>query len=304
MAPRPHSSSLAVSASYADDRPPGHPPHVTPSSYSAPSAFALLTRTPPSPRRTPCCSPSRSCPSLSRLSPPRLRSSNVTPGLSCPVFVLQVEEGGSSAKRWTPLPRKPRRGAKSGPEAGRRLGDLIGPPARDHHVETTTRTLLIRWWAASVLISPGRHAAFLFRPVHNSSVWLSTAACPPDALRCSSGWASRSSTLKTVIFALSTTREPPSLRRRPSQRHELSLLMRRPDRTAFEPLMPWFLCRFPRAVGVAAPSPPAGGTSGKGSSPRYCSAEVLHPLRVKEARATAFQRGVARTPRPAKRASS
>jgi hypothetical protein len=56
-----------------------------------------------------------------------------TPGLPCPVFVLQVEEGGSSAKRWTPLPRKPRRRAKGGPEVGRRPVDLQGSTTRDQH---------------------------------------------------------------------------------------------------------------------------------------------------------------------------
>ena len=59
---------------------------------------------------------------------------------AAPRFIWQVEEGGSSAKRWTPLPRKPRRDAKSGPEAGRRPGDLLRPPARDHQPQTTTPT--------------------------------------------------------------------------------------------------------------------------------------------------------------------
>ena len=59
---------------------------------------------------------------------------------AAPRFIWQVEEGGSSAKRWTPLPRKPSRDAKSGPEAGRRPGDLLRPPARDHQQETTTPT--------------------------------------------------------------------------------------------------------------------------------------------------------------------
>jgi hypothetical protein len=45
--------------------------------------------------------------------------------LGCPArFIWQVEEGGSSAQRWTPLPRKPRREPKSGPETGRRPVDL------------------------------------------------------------------------------------------------------------------------------------------------------------------------------------
>ena len=39
--------------------------------------------------------------------------------LGCPArSIWQVEEGGSSAKRWTPLPRKPRRRAKNGRKAG------------------------------------------------------------------------------------------------------------------------------------------------------------------------------------------
>src|SRR5215217_442588 len=49
-----------------------------------------------------------------------------------PRFLWQVEEGPSSAKRWTALPREPRRGAKSRPEAGRRPGPLEnGPPTTD-----------------------------------------------------------------------------------------------------------------------------------------------------------------------------
>ena len=75
----------------------------------------------------------------SRLPPPRLRPSTITPGLACPVFVWQVEEGGSSAKRWTPLPRKPRREAKSGPEAGRRPVRLLRRTPRDEHQEPNTQ---------------------------------------------------------------------------------------------------------------------------------------------------------------------
>ena len=35
-------------------------------------------------------------------------------------FTWRVEEGGSSTSRWTPLPRKPRREAEHGPQAGQR----------------------------------------------------------------------------------------------------------------------------------------------------------------------------------------
>jgi hypothetical protein len=49
-------------------------------------------------------------------------------------------KGGPARQRWTPLPRKPRREAKSQPDARRRPGDLIRPPARDHHLETTSRS--------------------------------------------------------------------------------------------------------------------------------------------------------------------
>src|SRR5215207_1683536 len=52
-------------------------------------------------------------------------------------FLWQVEEGPSSAKRWTALPREPRREAKSGPEAGRRHGPLEGGPPRTEHLERT-----------------------------------------------------------------------------------------------------------------------------------------------------------------------
>lgn len=39
-------------------------------------------------------------------------------------FIWQVEEGGSSAKRWTPLPRKVRRDGDSWPAARRRPVEL------------------------------------------------------------------------------------------------------------------------------------------------------------------------------------
>jgi hypothetical protein len=45
---------------------------------------------------------------------------------------------GPSAKRWTPLPRKPRREAESGPEAGRRPVRLLRRTPRDEHPETNT----------------------------------------------------------------------------------------------------------------------------------------------------------------------
>jgi hypothetical protein len=48
-------------------------------------------------------------------------------------------KGGPARQRWTPLPRKPRRQAKLGPEAGRRHGGLLRPPARDHQQEITRR---------------------------------------------------------------------------------------------------------------------------------------------------------------------
>jgi hypothetical protein len=52
--------------------------------------------------------------------------------------VWVIEEGASSAKRWTPLPRKPRRRSKSGPEAGRRPVRLLRRTPRDEHRETNT----------------------------------------------------------------------------------------------------------------------------------------------------------------------
>src|SRR5215212_7104412 len=60
-----------------------------------------------------------------------------------PEFLWQVEEGPSSAKRWTALPREPRRDAKPGPEAGRRPGPLEnGPPRTDQLERTNARS---RW---------------------------------------------------------------------------------------------------------------------------------------------------------------
>ena len=86
----------------------------------------LLCPAHPHARHHPACRRPASGPPASRLGCP-----------ACPGFLWQVEEGGSSAKRWTPLPRKRRRTAESRPEAGRRPGDLLRPPARDHQQETT-----------------------------------------------------------------------------------------------------------------------------------------------------------------------
>ena len=59
--------------------------------------------------------------------------------LGCPaISIWQVEEGGSSAKRWTPLPRKPRRDGASGPEAGRRPVRFIGRTTRNERQETNS----------------------------------------------------------------------------------------------------------------------------------------------------------------------
>ena len=73
------------------------------------------------------------------LPPPRLRPSTLHAWAALPGVCLQVEEGGSSAKRWTPLPRKPRRRAKSGPEAGRRPVDLLERTARGERRETNNK---------------------------------------------------------------------------------------------------------------------------------------------------------------------
>ena len=72
------------------------------------------------------------------LPPPRLRPSHLHAWAALPGVCLQVEEGGSSAKRWTPLPRKPRRTAKSGPEAGRRPVDLQASTPRNQQPGSTS----------------------------------------------------------------------------------------------------------------------------------------------------------------------
>jgi hypothetical protein len=71
----------------------------------------------------------------SRLPPPRLRPSTLHAWAALPGVCLQVEEGGSSAKRWTPRPRKPRRTSKPRPEAGRRPIDLQASTPRNQHPE-------------------------------------------------------------------------------------------------------------------------------------------------------------------------
>ena len=74
----------------------------------------------------------------SRLLPPRPQPLHITPGLPAR-FIWHVEEGGSSAKRWTPLPRKPRRDALCRPAAGRRPVRLLRRTTRDEHLETNTQ---------------------------------------------------------------------------------------------------------------------------------------------------------------------
>jgi hypothetical protein len=64
-----------------------------------------------------------------------------TPGLACPVFVWQVEEGGGPARSGGhPLPRKPRREAKPEPKAGLRPIRLLRRTPRDEHPEPNTKT--------------------------------------------------------------------------------------------------------------------------------------------------------------------
>ena len=48
-------------------------------------------------------------------------------------------KGGPARQRWTPLPRKPRREAKSEPEAGRRPVDLLGSTPRDQRPQINGR---------------------------------------------------------------------------------------------------------------------------------------------------------------------
>src|SRR3954452_19880229 len=69
-------------------------------------------------------------------------------------FLWQVEEGPSSAKGWTALPRKPRRDAKFEPEAGRRRCPLEDGPPRTEHLERTHA----RAHAATEVLRTRRHA--------------------------------------------------------------------------------------------------------------------------------------------------
>src|SRR5215207_10968382 len=76
----------------------------------------------------------------SRLPPPRLRPPASRLGCpTYPVFFGKSRKGGPARQRWTPLPRKPRREAKTGPEAGRRPVGLLGPTGRHRHQETDTK---------------------------------------------------------------------------------------------------------------------------------------------------------------------
>src|SRR5215210_4484074 len=61
------------------------------------------------------------------------------PGQTRTTFTWHVEEGGSGAKRRTPLPAKPRREAQNGPGAGRRPVALRGETHRAKQMEGNTR---------------------------------------------------------------------------------------------------------------------------------------------------------------------
>jgi hypothetical protein len=118
-----------------DTRPPALPPPLVP-------CYPAVRPTPDRlPRHLPPAHPhARLLPLIlhARLPPAcrRPASGPPAPCLGCPArFIWQVEEGGSSAKRWTPLPRKPRLGAQFRRRRGRRHGDLQGPTARRQHLE-------------------------------------------------------------------------------------------------------------------------------------------------------------------------
>jgi hypothetical protein len=116
------------------------------SSPSRRSSTPMTTDLPP-------CSALHSCPLLLIAHPPsaNLSLAAAPPPASLfdawaalPGFLLQVEEGRSSAKRWTALPPKPRREAKSGPEAGAAARSPLKTntkkrTARDEHQEPNTR---------------------------------------------------------------------------------------------------------------------------------------------------------------------
>jgi hypothetical protein len=111
------------------------PAHTCPSNPLALPSFASLPR-PPRPPRLAATRPADACPAPACA--------------ACPHFVWHVEEGGSSAKRWTPLPRKPRRRADLRPEAGRRPVDLQGSTTRDQHPRAGSRTRRVHLRARAV----------------------------------------------------------------------------------------------------------------------------------------------------------
>jgi hypothetical protein len=104
----------------------------TPDPAPSPTTTATPTSPPPRPRNSPSCRldgsppsplghspPCRSSPlPRLRLPPPRLRPPPASRLAGPSRFTWQVEEGGSGAKRRTPLPRKPRRDAKETPSGG------------------------------------------------------------------------------------------------------------------------------------------------------------------------------------------
>ena len=83
-------------------------------------------------------------PSTSPISAPRSRYRRPASGPKLTAWAhhqvyLSVEEGGSGAERRTPLPHKPRRRARSEPEAGRRPVALQGSTGRDQQPEINSR---------------------------------------------------------------------------------------------------------------------------------------------------------------------
>jgi hypothetical protein len=162
-APHPQSSSgthRRKSPRHTDCPSPPDDAHRTPTPTALPprpllTSIPLLLIPHPDARPTPLCRRPASGLPLSRL--------------GCPArFFLQVEEGGSSAKRWTPLPRMPRRDAKSGPEAGRRPVHLLRRTPRNEHRETNTKSRTHMTWGRA---RPLRRA--LRQTAHSDA-----AACP------------------------------------------------------------------------------------------------------------------------------
>src|SRR5215208_1263539 len=82
--------------------------------------------------------------------PPPALQLHAWAALPAPIFFGKSRKGGPARQRWTPLPRRPRCTAESGPEAGRRPVRLLTRTPRDEQLETNIQRRTAQAIAAAI----------------------------------------------------------------------------------------------------------------------------------------------------------